>query len=278
MTWLRLDTDAARSGVAGDLAKDLGLPPMHAFGHYVATISGFGEHQQDGVVAVVADDTLEGWALWKGKAGRFAKAFRARCTADGQGRDPAGVVRGWWRQEALLRKQIKDNSRLPSHLRNREFPQDSPEIPAGESSGFPRNSPGGDVDVVTVTERDTDYNGLRGRLMKSLVGHAMRYTIVGFLDSLPPGENVDAWAGVLGGCLGGLGTAQGRQATVEDLAAACLHFGTVPPRGWKPAHFVSWVDRIIEKRRRPPSSSAPSSRQTREIEAAAAFVAKGEPE
>jgi hypothetical protein len=280
MTWLRLDTDAARTGVAGDLAKDLNLQPMHAFGHYVAAISGFGDHQADGVVASVSDDTLEDWALWRGKRGRFASAFRARCTADGQGKDPIGVVRGWWRQDALLRKQAKDNQRPPSHLR--QFPPDSPggitEIPPT----FPHDSPGGDGGRRTEYGNEEIPTSLQGRLVARLIGHPSRYAVVSFLENLPPTQSVDGWAGCLLGCLDGLGLERNRKATVEDLAAACGDYQGTNPVKWGFPHFRGFVDRVVDKRHRPERRTSPrGERRTtteRAMDAAAEFAAKDDHE
>lgn len=105
MTWLRFDADAAQSDVVGHLAEALGIPAPHAFGCYVACCLGFGAHRPDGRAGHVSDTTLEQWALWVGKRGRFAAAFRARCVAED------GTIRGWWRQEKLLNRQQEKNTR-----------------------------------------------------------------------------------------------------------------------------------------------------------------------
>lgn len=271
MTWLRIDTDAARSGVAGDLARDLGIKPMLALGHYVAAILGFGEHQPDGVVASVDDHTLENWAFWKGKEGRFAAAFRARCTSDGSGKDPVGVVRGWWRQDALLRKQAKDASRPPSHLRH------SPDIPAGESGAIL----GGDGVRSTedVDEKIPSSTPHPGRLMAKLVGHPARYAVVEFLEAVPETQSLAAWSLCLNGCLEGMGMQQSRRATVDELAAACNDYRGASPEKWGVTHFRSFVDRIVAKRFRSKAADIrlPKASVTdRAVAAAKAFAEGGE--
>lgn len=131
MTWLRWDTDSPFSDVVGDLAEALDVQPAQAFGHYVACCLGFGQHRRDGMVSAVSDRNLEIWALWRGRAGRFAAAFRARCTADGSGRDTAGSVRGWWRQRALLDKQRRDALKRKPAQDQRETREGPPPKPPG---------------------------------------------------------------------------------------------------------------------------------------------------
>lgn len=106
MTWLRWDTDAPRADSIGHLSDDLGVPVPYAFGLYAGCCFGFGDHRKDGRAAAVSDTSLEQWAGWSGKRGRFAAAFRARCV------DPdTGTIRGWWRQRKLMEKQEADRQR-----------------------------------------------------------------------------------------------------------------------------------------------------------------------
>lgn len=133
MTWLRMDTDMRDHKVIGDLASALNVPLPHALGLYAGCLFGFGEHFPEAYPVRVADSLIEKWASWGGKRGRFADAFRRLCIETEAGRkDPPGRIRGWWRQEALLRKQEIDRqkpagtSRIP-----RNSPQIPPEIPRG---------------------------------------------------------------------------------------------------------------------------------------------------
>lgn len=275
MTWLRWDIQTPRHRVIGRLATELNVRRAEAVGLYFSCCLGFGENQTDGRPAAVTAHDLESWAFWTGKRGKFAKAFQALCVADGSEeddpRDIPGVIRGWWRQDAIIRKQIKDASRPPSHLRN--TPHDSPEIPAGEYGAFS----GGDGG-----RRTEDGNGdellpttLPGRLAEKLIGSPVRYAIVGFLDSLPPGQPFDKWAMTLNGCLEGLGLDQGRRATVEELAAACNDYLGAAPGEWGIPHFRSFVDRVVAKRFRPRKVGARTpGHAERTLAAAAEFVAR----
>jgi hypothetical protein len=124
MTWIRWDCPTPFSDVVGFIAAELSIRPVHALGHYNAMCCGFGEHRPDGRIDQVSDELLETWAMWPGKRGMFAKAVRKWCTlSDDKEHDP-GVLRGWWRQRALLAKQQRDR-------RKRKGKQgDTPETPA----------------------------------------------------------------------------------------------------------------------------------------------------
>jgi hypothetical protein len=255
--WLRWDVETPNSDVASELAEALNIHVAQALGHYFACCSGFGAHRPDGNVHAVTDTTLEQWALWTGRKGRFAVAFRSRCMGEN------GIVRGWWRQDALLRKQAIDRAKPPFHRRG--SPGGKSGVPPGESGGNPRGKIGGSPEIPPGdgTERNgTTSSDQRARatLADRLVGAAGRSAVTAFLDALPPGENAATWEPTLLGCLDGLGLAQGHAATVDELAAACNDYRKRAPARWGVVHFRSFVDRIVAKRFRParPPNSSPS--------------------
>lgn len=113
----------------GALAERLKVGPAQAFGHFTAACCSFGEYRADGRTDLVSDTTLEDWALWRGRAGRFAVAFRELCVERREGqRDAIGVVKGWWRQQALLQKQARDAEK--------RSPPKTPAKPPGNPRGF----------------------------------------------------------------------------------------------------------------------------------------------
>lgn len=242
MTWLRWDVETPHADVVGDLAEALDISEAQALGHYFACCSGFGAHRKDGQVNAINDTTLERWALWTGKRGRFATAFRVRCTGED------GAVRGWGRQRAVIRKQTTDASRPPSHLRG------SPELPAREVGGNPRGNMEGDGGRRTEDGygdellRPTDP---RARLLARLAEEPGRHVVIDFLERMPADQKLASWEATLLGCLDGLGTAQGRVATVGELAAACTDYLASAPEKWGLLHFRSFVDRVVAKRFRP---------------------------
>lgn len=105
MAWIRWECGTPDSEVVGWLADRLGIELATALGLYTAVCCKVGEHRADGRVSEVADTLLEQWALWRGKRGRFAAAFRERC------QDESGLLRGWWRQDKLDEKREKDRER-----------------------------------------------------------------------------------------------------------------------------------------------------------------------
>jgi len=149
VNWIRWDTSTPQSDVVGWLADRLKLPLAHALGHYAAACCGFGMHRADGRVGEVSDELLEQWAMWRGKPGRFAAAFRERCV------DESGNLRGWWRNEGVLREQERSRRKpvrpngLPENPRgeSRQIPagilRGTPTNPRGDSPGNPDKSPRG---------------------------------------------------------------------------------------------------------------------------------------
>lgn len=115
------------------------------------------------------------------------------------------------------------------------------------------------------------------RLIGKLQGHPQRYAIIEFLEYVPEGESVNAWALCLNGCLEGLGLHGGRPATIADLAAACNDYrGTAK---WGIPHFRGFVDRLVAKRLRPKAADIrlPKASSTdRAVAAAKAFAEGGE--
>lgn len=114
MTWIRLDTDRRDHQVIARLAQRLKVRLAEAGGLYDNALLGFGEHQKDGDATKVTDVSLEQWATWEGKRGRFAKAFREECVIrkaedSTHPSDRVGKVKGWMkRQWKLLEKQRLD--------------------------------------------------------------------------------------------------------------------------------------------------------------------------
>jgi hypothetical protein len=112
VTWIRWETKTPRHELVGPLAEGLRIRKAEALGLYNAVCCNFGEYKHDGRADQVSDTTLEDWAMWEGKKGRFAAVFRERCVErQPEKRDAVGVIKGWWRQEALLREQERSRTR-----------------------------------------------------------------------------------------------------------------------------------------------------------------------
>jgi hypothetical protein len=118
--WFRVDCDIVDSPKVGRVADACGVAIPTALGHVLAVLAKVRQHRaHGGALGDVPDSMLEQWALWTGKRGRFATAFRdAFCDAD-------GTLSGWAeRQEPLIRRLERDRERARER-RNK----------AGESGG-----------------------------------------------------------------------------------------------------------------------------------------------
>jgi hypothetical protein len=152
VTWFRTDTGVGDHELVGAIAEALNLTVPAAVGHYVLTLAGFAEYRRDGLVTAVTDMTLEEWAKWRGKRGRFAQFFREHCVEHREGqRDLLGTVKGWWRQEALFREQERKRTRPGQGSREAEQRREGREQAA---RGFTAESPPvprGNVDVDSLS-------------------------------------------------------------------------------------------------------------------------------
>lgn len=254
MTWFRVDTDIVRADVVHVLAETLSLKrPAEALGYYIGVLAGFGEYQPDGVVGAVTDTSLEDWAGWRGKKGEFARAFRRRCVSDGTNqKDPAGTIRGWYRNRKLIEKQVRDRLRPDGRKRDEEDddPPDPPENPRGIPPKSPLDSYGqrGRRTETNSSDRPVEGGRLDDRVRAEVGGEA----VLEFLDNLPDGEHRISWVGVLQGCLDGLGLKQGRGATMSELGAACIEYLKDNPAKWGVPHFRAYVNRVMNSARQPP--------------------------
>ena len=230
MTWIRWETSTPQSDVVGELAARLKIGLAQALGHYNAACCGFGDHRQDGKVAEVSDDLLEQWALWKGKPGLFAKAFRDRCA------DPDGVLRGWWRQAKLLAKAEKDRTkRKPA-----KNPQKTPEGSSREKEETPgptyeRTNERTNEPTPPTREATGSFAALLARLP---VTGGVRWVITEFLESR---DQPDGWVGCFTMMLEGFGMPEGKPATPEAIAVVCQDMGTKPAHDVTPKFFRACV-------------------------------------
>lgn len=210
MNWIRIATGITRDRRTAAIADACGVRFTEALGCMVAVLTNLPFEAKDGNIADIPDVHLERWAMWEGKRGVFAKAFRDQMCED-------GAVRAWEKYNgAAMRKSEAD-------AQKRKNPKETPAKPPRNPSGF-LQKPDGYEDVdVTRTASNTDEgvipspssSGLRDVLpMVAPSGHLALTKL--FANVGEP----DVWAGIVRGMASGLSMDGNRPASPERLAAA----------------------------------------------------------
>lgn len=155
MNWIRVATKMKGDPRLGALAMACGVRVHEAVGLACCLLMELPEHARDGDVSEVPDVILEQWALWTGRPGLFAKAFRAQFC------DEAGVVRAWEKHNGaalrradaeLERKRAARNVRNVSARKSAEKRADTSPMSARRPHEIRDVScVDVDVDVITTT-------------------------------------------------------------------------------------------------------------------------------
>jgi hypothetical protein len=238
MNWIKIAADMKTDDAMGVISEDCGVARYAAVGLCVNVFGVMANKAQSGDVSQVRDSTIEEWAGWDGKRGRFASAFRkALCTK-------AGVVRSWERYNgAAIRKSEADIERLRSKRREnvaRRSPDERATV--GVVSQVD-----GDVDVTTrVQERVVVTPSPpppalmdAARSMVAPRGHEALATLLAHVPEPA------AWVGILRGYASGLSMDQNRPCDGERLAVAVEEFVAQgkhrEPKGPSPKLFGGFV-------------------------------------
>ena len=103
MNWVRISTDIQRDPSLHAISDALGIQLELTLGLFIGVLTSLPSAALDGDVSDVSDATLERWAGWTGKRGKFAEAFRAElCT-------PQGVVRSWNKYNGTALRRLEDD-------------------------------------------------------------------------------------------------------------------------------------------------------------------------
>lgn len=150
MNWIRVATKMKGDPRLGAIAAGCKVRVAEAVGLVCCVLMELPDHARDGDVADVPDVIIEQWAMWGGKPGRFAAAFRAELC------DETGVVRAWEHHNGAAireaeaararmreaRKKPKPAERVPERSPDvrRTFAERSPHVPQTfASNGTERN-------------------------------------------------------------------------------------------------------------------------------------------
>jgi len=238
MTWLRVDIDFPGHESIGHLAEQLRIDPDRAGMTIIRLWCGFGQYRPDGKVAAITDTTLEDWAKWRGPRGKLAAAVREKLV------DEDGRLKGWWRQEALLRHQEKKRDRRKTGTK-----------PAPVSRPDSADNVYDNDNGTTSSQAGSESAG--ARLIDRVRGHPQRFALTEFLEQLPAGHDPDTWAGILLGCLDGMSLKAGRAASIEELASACVTYPGIRNVAWVPAQFYATVERTMTRMRETTTPALP---------------------
>lgn len=104
MNWIRIDVGIMDDPRVGALAGALGVSVPLTTGHLLGVLRKLPTHAKDGDLSRVPDSTIELWAMWAGKKGKFSAEFRAHlCTAQ-------GVVSGWEKHNGSAIREAQRSS------------------------------------------------------------------------------------------------------------------------------------------------------------------------
>lgn len=113
MNWIRISVGISEDPRTHQLAESLGVRVAEAGGLMVFVLTKFPAHAPTGDLAKVPDSLLELWAVWEGKRGVFAKAFRETFL------DATGRWASWDKHNGkALQKLDRDRERIAA-LRDR---------------------------------------------------------------------------------------------------------------------------------------------------------------
>jgi hypothetical protein len=233
VNWIKVAVDIKADDAMGVIVDDCDVPRYAAVGLCVNVLGTMATKAQDGDLSAVRDSTIEEWAGWDGKRGRFAVAFRAAMCKD-------GIVRSWEKYNgAAIRKAEADIERIRAKRRGEvegcsrdvraNIARTSPDVRANIERTTPDvrqvSQVDEDVDGNSLTNTDDDVipspssSGLRDVLpMVAQTGH-MALTKL-FANVSEPA----VWAGIVRGMASGLSMDGNRPVGPERLAAAVEDF------------------------------------------------------
>lgn len=120
MNWIKISVGVMQDPTLHALSEALGVSYPLTTGCLVGVLTCLPQHAPDGDLSTVSDRTIEQWAQWPGKRGKFAAQFRAYlCT-------PEGVVRSWAKWNGSAQREAQ---RAPERVKSwREKQAKTPDV------------------------------------------------------------------------------------------------------------------------------------------------------
>lgn len=214
MKWIRIDAGIACDPKLQQLADAVGVRLPHAIGLVVCALCQFPAHARDGDIGDIPDATLEKWAGWEGKRGKFAPAFRAAFCAD-------GVVTGWEKHNgAAVRKADKDTERQAEYRAKKAGrpPDSPPPVTRDNTRDIVRDETRRDVTAADAAVSDT--------AATATDGHAERFVDARHRDAYRAIRRAHRFPGqlddMLAGLADGLSAPRGKPLTWHQLGQGLL--------------------------------------------------------
>lgn len=223
MNWIKIATGIANDDKVRDIATACRVRHAEAVGLVTCVLTSLPRLAPDGDITRVADVQLEGAAMWEGKRGAFAKAFRAAWCVD-------GVVANWEKWNgAAMREFARDRKRKKEWYDRQKNAQESAGFSAGESDG---NSDG--VSTAKKVEGRSNYGNYEQREEDTpcppppVFTEAVAWVAPRGHDALArllsAVSEPSVWVGILRGYASGLSMDQGKPCDPERLAVAIEDF------------------------------------------------------
>ena len=146
MNWIRIATGIMRDPRVVALSEAVGVSVPTTTGHVVGVLTSLPEGSATGDLSQVSDKALEDWAMWRGKRGVFAAAFRAQLC------DTEGVVRAWEKYNGSALRRLEQDRERKKQWREEQRVQ---RMSSGRPQDETRTESGRPADVLRYeTRRD----------------------------------------------------------------------------------------------------------------------------
>lgn len=225
MNWIKVAVGISRDESVLAIADRLGVSVPTTTGYVVLVYTALAEGCVSGNLSNTTDSTIERWAQWNGKRGKFAEAFRAElCT-------PEGLVRSWEKYNGgALRELERDRERKKAERAAEKARKQSDGRPSDDSRTSDQCPP---LEEKRGEERREELpshsssDGEEGRWSLAFASIAPCVAPVGhdaLRELLRHVQQPETWAGIIRGCASGQSMPEARPASAERIAAAVQDF------------------------------------------------------
>jgi hypothetical protein len=127
MNWVKIAVGIMDDPSVRQVAEAVGVSEVTTTGHLVGVFTNLATHAKNGDISQVSEATVEAWARWRGKRGKFAQAFRAYLC------DQQGVVKAWEAYNGAAIREFEHDRIRKAEARKKA--RDVRRTSAGQSSG-----------------------------------------------------------------------------------------------------------------------------------------------